>query len=77
MSLNTDTRGYDLASRSRAIRSASWAVYWLGEALWCELRGDLNLAIKYATDANTEARVVYGLRSPAATLPMLIAAELY
>lgn len=76
MNLNTEARGFDLASRSRAIRSASWAVFWLGESLWDEIQCLPDAAADKALMANTMARVVHGLRPTASSMPLLISAVL-
>lgn len=36
MTLNVDEGRYDLASSDRRVSAASWALYWLSEALWHE-----------------------------------------
>lgn len=79
--LNVEAPGFDLASCNRATRNASWAVFWLCEHLWTELTqryGDDSetAASDAAAAANGAARVVYGLRGSAASMPLLIAAEL-
>jgi hypothetical protein len=34
MSLNVDCGKYDLLAEDQAIYAASWALYWLSDALW-------------------------------------------
>lgn len=55
-SLNTDTGKYDLASSDAAVRHASWALYWLSDALWLgQLGGKADYVKEYAKQANAMA----------------------
>lgn len=55
MSLNCDTGKYELMAHDEGVYRASWAVFWLSDALWNELRGDLDLLPEYVTTANEQA----------------------
>lgn len=80
LSLNINQPTVDMVTKHRATRAASWALHWLNEALWLELRRGFRAesgSSVEAAAANVNARTVHGLLGNAASMPLLIANALY